>query len=64
MPEDIAAIEKSHRRLTSYNTFFLMLPLAGLSDSDIQRAMNMTAGAVRTMRYRLKNNSARNSTRE
>lgn len=64
MPEDIAAIEKSHRRLTPYNTFFLMLPLAGLSDSDIQRAMNMTAGAVRTMRYRLKNNSARNSTRE
>lgn len=54
MPEDIAAIEKSHRRLTPYNTFFLMLPLAGLSDSDIQRAMNMTAGAVRTMRYRLR----------
>ena len=64
MPDDIAAIEKSHRRLTPYNTFFLMLPLAGLTDSDIQRAMNMTAGAVRTMRYRLKNNSARNSTRE
>lgn len=54
MPDDIAAIEKSHRRLTPYNTFFLMLPLAGLSDSDIQRAMNMTAGAVRTMRYRLR----------
>lgn len=54
MPEDIAAIEKSHRRLTPYNTFFLMLPLAGLSDSDIQRAMNMTAGAVRTMKYRLR----------
>lgn len=31
-----------------------MLPLAGLSDSDIQRAMNMSAGAVRTMRYRLR----------
>lgn len=54
MPDDIAAIEKSHRRLTPYNTFFLMLPLAGLSDSDIQRAMNMTAGAVRTMKYRLR----------
>ena len=54
MPDDIAAIEKSHRRLTAYNTFFLMLPLAGLSDSDIQRAMNMTAGAVRTMKYRLR----------
>ena len=32
----------------------LMLSLAGLSDSDIQRAMNMTAGAVRTMKYRLR----------
>lgn len=54
MPDAMDAIENSYRQLTPYNTFFLMLSLAGLTDSDIQRAMNMTVGAVRTMRYRLR----------
>lgn len=53
-PEAVNNIENSHKRLTPYNTFFLLLPYIGITDDNIQRVMNMSAGAVRTMKYRLK----------
>lgn len=54
MPETVNGIENSRKRLTPYNVFFLLLPHIGISDDDIPHAMNMTRGAARTMKYRLK----------
>ena len=53
-PEAVAEIEDGHKRLTAYNTFFLLLPAIGVGDGDIPYAMNMTPGAARTMKYRLR----------
>lgn len=58
MPETVNGIENSHKRLTPYNVFFLLLPHIGIADDDIPHAMNMTKGAVRTMKYRLKDKGA------
>lgn len=57
-PEAVDCIENCHKRLTPYNTFFLLLPHIGVTDDDIPHAMNMSAGAVRTMKYRLKDKHA------
>lgn len=51
----VEAIERSHSRLTAYNTFFLLLPSLGVENSDVARVMNVSQGAVRTMRHRLRN---------
>ena len=59
-PEAVNGIENGHRRLTAYNAFFLLLPVIGIGDDDIPRAMNMSPGAARTAKYRLK--SKRNVT--
>ena len=48
-------VERSHSRLTAYNTFFLLLPALGVESSDAARVMNVSQGAVRTMRHRLRN---------
>lgn len=53
-PEAVNGIENGHRRLTAYNAFFLLLPVIGIGDDDIPRAMNMSPGAARTAKYRLK----------
>ena len=53
-PEAVAEIEDGHKLLTAYNTFFLLLPAIGVGDGDIPYAMNMTPGAARTMKYRLR----------
>lgn len=53
-PEVVSDIEKGHKRLTPYNTLFLLLPFFGVSDDAIPYAMNMTPGAARTMKYRMK----------
>lgn len=58
MPGTVNDIESCHKRLTPYNTFFLLLPYIGIADDDIPRVMNMSAGAVRTMKYRLKDKHA------
>ena len=58
MPETVNGIENSHKRLTPYNVFFLLLPHIGIADDDIPHAMNMTRGAARTMKYRLKDKGA------
>ena len=58
MPETVNGIENSRKRLTPYNVFFLLLPHIGIADDDIPHAMNMTKGAVRTMKYRLKDKGA------
>lgn len=58
MPETVNGIENSHKRLTPYNVFFLLLPHIGIADDDIPHAMNMTKGAARTMKYRLKDKGA------
>ena len=52
-PELVEAVETGHTRLTPYNTFFLLLEGMGKSQDEIARIMNMTQGAVRTMRHRL-----------
>ena len=57
-PEAVNRIENRHKRLTPYNTFFLLLPHIGIADDDIPHAMNMSVGAARTMRYRLKDDDA------
>lgn len=54
MPETVSGIESRYGRLTPYKTFFLLLTHIGVSDDAIPHAMNMTAGAARTMKYRLK----------
>ena len=54
MPDTVNSIEQSYRRITAYNVFFLLLPSLGVSDGDISRVMCVSAGAVRTMKYRLK----------
>ena len=51
----VEAVERSHSRLTAYNTFFLLLPALGVESSDVARVMNVSQGAVRTMRHRLRN---------
>ena len=53
-PEAVNSIENSHKRLTAYNAFFLLLPVIGIADNDIPHAMNMSPGAARTAKYRLK----------
>lgn len=53
-PELTEAIEKKHQGLTAYNIFFLMLCIKGTDNSEIQRIMGITPGAVRTLKYRLK----------
>lgn len=53
-PEAVNEIESGYKRLTPYNTFFLLLPVIGIADNDIPHAMNMSPGAVRTAKYRLK----------
>ncbi len=53
-PETVENIEKGYRRLTAYNTFFLLLHDIGIDDSRVPYVMNMSDGAVRTMRYRLR----------
>ena len=54
MPETVSGIESRYGRLTPYKTFFLLLTHIGVADDAIPHAMNMTAGAARTMKYRLK----------
>lgn len=51
----VEAVKRSHSRLTAYNTFFLLLPALGVESSDVARVMNVSQGAVRTMRHRLRN---------
>lgn len=53
-PEAVNEIESGYKRLTPYNTFFLLLPVIGIADNDIPHAVNMSPGAVRTAKYRLK----------
>lgn len=57
-PEAVSKIENKYKRLTPYSTFFLLLPLIGVNDDSLPHAMNMTTGAVRTMKYRLKGKEA------
>lgn len=57
-PEAVDRIENRHKRLTPYNTFCLLLPHIGIADDDIPHAMNMSVGAARTMKYRLKGDDA------
>ena len=51
----VEAVKRSHSRLTAYNTFFLLLTALGVESSDVARVMNVSQGAVRTMRHRLRN---------
>lgn len=53
-PQAVADIEASHKKLTPYNMMFLLLPLTGLPEEKQPAAMNMSPGAARTMKWRLK----------
>lgn len=53
-PESIERIENSHNRLTAYNTFFLLLDATGTGTDETARIMGISAGAVRTMKHRLR----------
>lgn len=55
--EEVENIEKSYKGITSYNVFFLLLPSFGVLEQDVPRVMNVSPGAVRTMKYRLKKKS-------
>lgn len=52
--EKIKEIEKSYSRITAYNTYFLLLDAMGTSTDEMARIMNISTGAVRTMRHRLR----------
>ncbi|MDO4158933.1 MAG: hypothetical protein Q4D41_00575 [Prevotellaceae bacterium] len=54
-PDRVESIERRYNSLTAANIFFLLLPEIGVSDADVPRVMNMSAGAIRTYRYRLRN---------
>lgn len=52
---DITNNIKSHyRKLTASGTLYFVLKANGMDDAEIQNVMNMSAGALRTMKYRLK----------
>lgn len=55
-PDIVEDIEKSYNKLTPYNMFFLLLGAMGFTDTDIQTVMNISPGAMRTMKYRIKRN--------
>lgn len=55
-PDMVEDIEKSYNKLTPYNMFFLLLGAMGFTDADIQTVMNISPGAMRTMKYRIKRN--------
>ena len=52
-PDILQQIEREHTELTQLNKLLLVLSSLGWRSADIARAMNTTAGAVRTMRSRL-----------
>lgn len=54
MPKETKSIEAQYDKLTAYNSFFLMLGLLGISNMDITKVLNVSQGAVRATRFRLK----------
>ena len=53
-PDEVRKIEQEYYNLTSYSTFFLCLGLLGVKPSDAAKVLNVSQGAVRAMRFRLK----------
>lgn len=47
-------IEKRYSRLTASATLYILLAVEGWTEDKIQETMNMTPGALRTMKYRVK----------
>lgn len=56
-PGMVVGIESKYSKLTPYNTFFLLLEAMEMGDADIRRVMNISPGAMRTMKYRIKRNT-------
>lgn len=53
-PDVMDGIEKRYSRLTASATLYILLTVEGWTEDKIQEKMNMTPGALRTMKYRVK----------
>lgn len=53
-PELTKEAEKGRGKLTAYNTFFLILCEKGIGKDKIQHITGMSPGALRTLKYRLR----------
>lgn len=53
-PDVMDGIEKRYSRLTASATLYILLTVEGWTEDKIQETMNMTPGALRTMKYRVK----------
>ena len=52
-------IVKKHHPKTIHNTFFLILYAIGKTDKQVQTIMAITQEAIRSTRFRIKNNKKR-----
>lgn len=53
-PEAVACVESGYSRLSSTHIFYLLLADMGRDDDEARRILGMTAGAVRTMKSRIR----------
>lgn len=53
-PEAVAGVESGYSRLSSTHVFYLLLADMGRDDDEVRRILGMTAGAVRTMKSRIR----------
>lgn len=53
-PEAVAGVESGYSRLSSTHVFYLLLADMGRDDDEARRILGMTAGAVRTMKSRIR----------
>lgn len=53
-PDVMDDIEKQYNKLTASATLYILLTVDGWTEDNIQKTMNMSPGALRTMRYRIK----------
>lgn len=53
-PEAVAGVESGYSRLSSTHVFYLLLAEMGRDDDEARRILGMTAGAVRTMKSRIR----------
>ncbi len=53
-PEAVENVEKGYNRLSSTHIFYLLLSDMGRDDEEARRILGMTAGAVRTMKSRIR----------
>lgn len=60
-PDVVAGIENRYSKLTPGGVLYLLLAAEGMDDEGIQHAMNLSPGALRTMKYRMKKNETANN---